>query len=1647
MIMFFNLSALAQTDSIPFSASGTFTVPHGVTSIQVQVWGGGGGGGFNNNPNANRPGGGGGGGGFSQSNNFAVTPGENIPFTIGIGGLGATTTIAINGSPSVFGSLIGNGGVGGQGGNGGLGGTSTGGIINSAGGNGASASGANNGGGGGGAAGNLTAIGGAGQGTNNGIGGAGGGGINGGGSGGNGGDNNFSGINGIVPGGGGGGEGGNGTRGGNGGNGRIVVTWTCPSPVLTSGIGSNSQTVCIGTPINNITYVIGGAYDVTFSGLPDGVTGIYNNGNVTLSGTPTVGGTFPYTITPVDGCEINMVYGSISVTPDNTAGTITQNTFCAGSPLPNDVFQPTTGATGLGTPTGLPAGVSVQLISNEIVFTGTPTQSGSFPYSIPLTGGCGNVFATGTLIINDVAVVDNPALAGQTVCVGSPFTPISINTGFGFTYQWYLNTSASNTGGTAIAAAISEIYLPTSGTVGTSYYYVEVSGVCGNVVKSPVSGALVVIPGNTASASSGSPTVCINQPIPNINHTTTGATGIGTPIGLPSGVNAIWNAGGITISGTPSQSGLFNYSIPLTGGCGTASATGTITVNALPAITSQNTPTQAVCINSAFGELSIPQETGLTYQWFRNTNALNTGGTSIPGATSVTFIPPANTVGTLYYYVQVSGACGLPVPSEVSGAQVVYPLPIIAFDSQPSGSFCVDVDVVYTTQPGQSNYVWTLPGVAGTDYTISAGGGQSDNSITVRWLTPGSKSLAVKYTNGNGCTAASPVSSNNLTIQRNTFSASIPTLPSVCVNTELSAVTINTTLATGIGTPTGLPPGVTVSFSGNSISIGGTPTTAGTFNYSIPLTGGCGTVNATGTLVVTPVYEIRTTTSVSPSFGGGAASITIRGDVASLPNGAYTVTYQLGLANSGGPFTTTVNVVNGIGTFNSVAIINEDLTSLEILSLRRPTDSCTVPISERNITFFGVCAAVYEEDGLFYVPAGITDITVKVWGGGGKGGNSTNSAGGGGGGGGGYSISTISVAPGQTVRVVVGDGGNTASPVGGVSFVTKSELNDLNLASVYADGGNPGSAGSVGVGGTGNGENGFDGTLNQGNLSNGGNGGRGGGNGGLGGSGAQGSGNDNNSTPGLVRGGGGGGARGNGRIGANGGKGLVIISYSCPPISPDKCFEVVDDGAKTGNTIIKFTCAENEWIAPTGLLDFTVVSIGGGGGGGMGNTGGGGGAGGLSSSTVFTNNPIGMEANTTFNIKVGQGGVGADNMSTRGTSGDSSVVSGNVDGNSINVSSPGGGGGGSFNASNPANGGAGASGGGGAFYNSSPNYQGAGGAGTAGMGFNGGIGGAKEFDNDPNKGAASGGGGGGAGGPGGTGTANGAGTAFGGIGGNGMVYNLFGTLIRYGGGGGGIGYNFNGNPENPGLGGIAGGVRVGGDGSASGAGLPGLPETGSGGGAGPGGGGQGGSGVVFIVYENFRILPVEYIFIKAEYLHEDRLAEITWATAKEWENSHFEVERSFQNINNWEAVGKVDGMGYSDEPAYYNFEDKNLPLTGGTVYYRLKQVGFSGKMDYSKVLSVRIPALQFTQGVWRAYPNPTDGEQLRISLMDRNQYDDEPITFRIIHPMSQTVDKSVRNESEMNEILSQVAKRVPRGVFVVEIKWGQKIEHIKVLKK
>ena len=76
-----------------------------------------------------------------------------------------------------------------------------------------------------------------------------------------------------------------------------------------------------------------------------------------------------------------------------------------------------------------------------------------------------------------------------------------------------------------------------------------------------------------------------------------------------------------------------------------------------------------------------------------------------------------------------------------------------------------------------------------------------------------------------------------------------PATQTVVINTAIADITFNTAFATGIGTATDLPDGLSASWE-NTLTISGTPSALGVFNYSIPLTGGCGVTLVTGTITV-----------------------------------------------------------------------------------------------------------------------------------------------------------------------------------------------------------------------------------------------------------------------------------------------------------------------------------------------------------------------------------------------------------------------------------------------------------------------------------------------------------------------------------------------------------------------------------------------------------------------------------------------------------------------------------------------------------------------------------------------------------------------------------------------------------------------------
>jgi hypothetical protein len=92
--------------------------------------------------------------------------------------------------------------------------------------------------------------------------------------------------------------------------------------------------------------------------------------------------------------------------------------------------------------------------------------------------------------------------------------------------------------------------------------------------------------------------------------------------------------------------------------------------------------------------------------------------------------------------------------------------------------------------------------------------------------------------------------------------------------------------------------------------------------------------------------------------------------------------------------------------------------------------------------------------------------------------------------------------------------------------------------------------------------------------------------------------------------------------------------------------------------------------------------------------------------------------------------------------------------------------------------------------------------------------------------------------------------------------------------------------------------------------------------------------------------------------------ELTWSTASEQQNDHFEVQRS-TNGKTFSKIGTVKGQATTTVQHAYQLLDET-PFAGIN-YYRLKQVDVNGQSELSKIVSVNMLNSDKTMSV---YPNP-----------------------------------------------------------------------------
>lgn len=168
------------------------------------------------------------------------------------------------------------------------------------------------------------------------------------------------------------------------------------------------------------------------------------------------------------------------------------------------------------------------------------------------------------------------------------------------------------------------------------------------------------------------------------------------------------------------------------------------------------------------------------------------------------------------------------------------------------------------------------------------------------------------------------------------------------------------------------------------------------------------------------------------------------------------------------------------------------------------------------------------------------------------------------------------------------------------------------------------------------------------------------------------------------------------------------------------------------------------------------------------------------------------------------------------------------------------------------------------------------------------------------------------------------------------------------------------------------------------------------------------------------VLPVELLSFEGRMKRKE--VELTWATASEINNDYFIVEKSV-DAENFEMLAIVKGAGNSNTIKNYNAFDKN-PVTGYN-YYRLKQVDFDGKYEYSSVIAVK----NDPNSVFAVSPVPA-GDLLIIYY---NSDQPEHVVFHISDTKGRSVLHRNFKVEEGSNILEIDISSVSQGIYLVKV--------------
>ncbi|MFC6998683.1 T9SS type A sorting domain-containing protein [Rufibacter roseus] len=177
-------------------------------------------------------------------------------------------------------------------------------------------------------------------------------------------------------------------------------------------------------------------------------------------------------------------------------------------------------------------------------------------------------------------------------------------------------------------------------------------------------------------------------------------------------------------------------------------------------------------------------------------------------------------------------------------------------------------------------------------------------------------------------------------------------------------------------------------------------------------------------------------------------------------------------------------------------------------------------------------------------------------------------------------------------------------------------------------------------------------------------------------------------------------------------------------------------------------------------------------------------------------------------------------------------------------------------------------------------------------------------------------------------------------------------------------------------------------------------------------------------------LPVSWLYVKAEPTTQG--VEVKWATSIELNNERFEVEYSFDG-KTFATAGVVTGKGSTTIAQHYTF--RHTFSASQAVYYRVKQIDYDGKFDYSKTVVAKpttstLPAMSL-------YPNPSQDLLFLTGVAPA-------ASVEIFNMQGKMVEKAAVLAEESTPYIQ--VRHLPAGQYILQIRHEGSIHRLRFVK-